>query len=79
MRPGTFSTSKLLQAMGIKGGLLPQLGSGPIQPVAVVSDFTSTQSPEAVEARAFVAFDNGGMGATSHMHGFYFFSLAHGG
>ena len=77
-RPTTFGLSAVFDAMGVKGGERPGLAPGPIQPVAIVSDFSQTQAPEAVEARAQVAFEYEVM-ASEDVNSLFFFALGRGG
>ena len=77
-RPTTFGLSAIFDAMGVKGGRQPSLADGAIQPVAIVSDFSQTQAPEAVEARAQVAFEYE-VQASGDVNSFFFWALGKGG
>jgi len=65
--------------MGVKGGDMPQLSGGSVIPVVVTADFSRSQSPEAVEARAFVSAENFQDLQSAALPRFYFWCLAEGG
>lgn len=76
-RPTTFRLDAVLRSLGVKGGRFPALSDGPVVPVVVVSDFSATQAPEAVEARAFASAEI--QAGDNQAVFFYFWSLGPGG
>lgn len=79
-RPTTFRLDRILRSLGVKGGRFPALSDGPVIPVVIVSDFSASQAPEAVEARATWAAEGSDFGGgAKNPFTFYFWSLAEGG
>ena len=53
--PTTFSTSEVLRLLGIKGGGIPTIDAGTMQPVIIMGDFSRSLSSEPFERRGFFA------------------------
>jgi hypothetical protein len=53
--PTTLAVSRVLSALGVKGGQLPELGLHSYQPVIIMGDFSRSLASEPVEARGFTA------------------------
>jgi hypothetical protein len=53
--PGTFSTSRIRQTLGVKGGLQPTYDTLNMTPVAVLADFSNSYAPESIEGRGYTA------------------------
>lgn len=54
-QPTTLAVSRVLSALGLKGGGLPEMGLESYQPVVLMGDFSHSLASEPVEARGFAA------------------------
>jgi len=72
----SFSTSSIFRALGVRSRRQLPLATVEAQPVVIISDLSSSYAPEAIEARAVVAFEALGNSTSINLQ---LFSKAQGG